>query len=99
MTAPSAKPRGHPRRKRHRTPGRLNLIFDADDTLWHSNIHFVEAERVFVAAAIEAGVDAGAVEIAAAVRRAELFFLTIRRQGSSTLLPSPARVRSVLGLV
>jgi putative hydrolase of the HAD superfamily len=27
----------------------LNLIFDADDTLWESNIHFLEAEAAFIA--------------------------------------------------
>jgi putative hydrolase of the HAD superfamily len=26
----------------------MNLIFDADDTLWDSNIHFLEAEAVFL---------------------------------------------------
>jgi putative hydrolase of the HAD superfamily len=26
----------------------LNLIFDADDTLWESNIHFLEAEAAFI---------------------------------------------------
>jgi putative hydrolase of the HAD superfamily len=72
MRALSAKPRAHRARKRRLRPRRLNLIFDADDTLWHSNIHFVEAEQAFIAAAIEAGVAAGAAEIAAAVRRAEL---------------------------
>jgi putative hydrolase of the HAD superfamily len=28
--------------------GALNLIFDADDTLWDSNIHFLEAEASFI---------------------------------------------------
>jgi len=28
---------------------RLNLIFDADDTLWESNIHFLEAEAAVIA--------------------------------------------------
>jgi putative hydrolase of the HAD superfamily len=31
-----------------RSDGALNLIFDADDTLWDSNIHFLEAEAAFV---------------------------------------------------
>ena len=30
--------------------GSLNLIFDADDTLWDSNIHFLEAFDSFAAA-------------------------------------------------
>lgn len=31
-----------------RIEGALNLIFDADDTLWDSNIHFLEAEAAFI---------------------------------------------------
>jgi putative hydrolase of the HAD superfamily len=31
-----------------RPDGALNLIFDADDTLWDSNIHFLEAEAAFI---------------------------------------------------
>lgn len=31
-----------------RSDGALNLIFDADDSLWDSNIHFLEAEAAFV---------------------------------------------------
>jgi putative hydrolase of the HAD superfamily len=31
-----------------RSDGALNLIFDADDTLWDSNIHFLEAEAAFL---------------------------------------------------
>jgi small subunit ribosomal protein S11 len=31
---------------------RLNLIFDADDTLWDSNIHFLEAFEEFVRASL-----------------------------------------------
>jgi putative hydrolase of the HAD superfamily len=34
----------------------LNLIFDADDTLWESNIHFLEAEAAFIALLGRAGV-------------------------------------------
>jgi len=33
----------------------LHLIFDADDTLWDSNIHFLEAEARFVAELTGAG--------------------------------------------
>ena len=54
-----------------RPAGALNLIFDADDTLWDSNIHFLEAETAF--AALLAGVGIGdRGEIRAAMRRAEL---------------------------
>ncbi len=51
--------------------GTLNLIFDADDTLWDSNIHFLEAERAFVDLLARAGVDDQG-EIRAAMRRHEL---------------------------
>src|SRR5258708_24281087 len=50
----------------------LNLIFDADDTLWDSNIHFLEAFDNFVAAVGDADLGISRVEIHAAVRRAEI---------------------------
>ncbi|MFZ2059821.1 MAG: HAD family hydrolase [Candidatus Binatus sp.] len=50
----------------------LNLIFDADDTLWDSNIHFLEAFDNFAAAVSDAGLGLSRVEIHAAVRRAEI---------------------------
>jgi putative hydrolase of the HAD superfamily len=54
-----------------RPAGALNLIFDADDTLWDSNIHFLEAETAFVDLLARAGIrDLG--EIRAAMRRHEL---------------------------
>jgi putative hydrolase of the HAD superfamily len=64
-------PRG-PRAHRPRRDGRpLHLIFDADDTLWDSNIHFLEAEAHFVAALLAA--EAGAIEtVRATIRRCEL---------------------------
>ncbi len=49
----------------------LNLVFDADDTLWDSNIHFLEAFDFFAAAVGDAGAGHSRVEIQAAVRRAE----------------------------
>ncbi len=52
--------------------GRFNLVFDADDTLWHSNIHFLEAEAQFVEAMKRAGVAAGEHAVRSLVRRAEL---------------------------
>lgn len=54
-----------------RPPGALNLIFDADDTLWDSNIHFLEAETAFVALLARAGIR-DQREIRAAMRRHEL---------------------------
>ena len=48
----------------------MNLIFDADDTLWDSNIHFLEAEADFLEIAVVCGF--GQSEIRAAIRRHEL---------------------------
>ena len=50
----------------------LNLVFDADDTLWDSNIHFLEAFDFFAAAVGDAVLDISRVGIHAAVRRAEM---------------------------
>ena len=50
----------------------LNLVFDADDTLWDSNIHFLEAFENFVAAIASLGVDTHRESIKAVVREAEL---------------------------
>lgn len=54
-----------------RPAGALNLIFDADDTLWDSNIHFLEAEAAFVDLLGRAGI-ADLHKIRAAMRRHEL---------------------------
>ena len=51
--------------------GGFNLIFDADDTLWDSNIHFLEAQAAFLDVLAAAGVD-DADAIHAALRRHEL---------------------------
>jgi putative hydrolase of the HAD superfamily len=48
----------------------MNLIFDADDTLWDSNIHFLEAEATFFDILATRGLDKH--EIRAAIRRHEL---------------------------
>jgi putative hydrolase of the HAD superfamily len=49
----------------------FDLIFDADDTLWDSNIHFLEAEAEFMAAMVAAG--AGALDaVRTVMRRREL---------------------------
>jgi putative hydrolase of the HAD superfamily len=64
-------------RQEHRSPGRLgdgrplHLIFDADDTLWDSNIHFLEAEAEFVAELAAAGAGE-TVAIRDVIRRREL---------------------------
>jgi putative hydrolase of the HAD superfamily len=54
-----------------RSDGALNLIFDADDTLWDSNIHFLEAEAAFVEKLGGAGIGDDR-EIRSAMRRHEL---------------------------
>ena len=63
---------GEPRNHKPLGDGRpLHLIFDADDTLWDSNIHFLEAEAQFVAELV--ATQAGATEaVRAAIRRREL---------------------------
>ncbi len=50
----------------------LNLIFDADDTLWYSNLHFREVEREFAKALSAHGVEIDAAAVRPAVRRFEL---------------------------
>jgi len=50
--------------------GGLNLIFDADDTLWDSNIHFLEAEANFLEILSVCGVRDQ--DIRGAIRRHEL---------------------------
>jgi putative hydrolase of the HAD superfamily len=50
----------------------LNLIFDADDTLWESNVHFLQAEEEFVAALRAAGCSLEEQEVRALMRRREL---------------------------
>src|SRR5271163_3319211 len=49
----------------------LNLIFDADDTLWDSNIHFLEAEAAFLESLGRADIRDNQA-IRAAMRRHEL---------------------------
>jgi len=52
--------------------GPLNLIFDADDTLWDSNIHFIEAEEAFVTAMRDFGIAAEATAITELIRQTEI---------------------------
>jgi putative hydrolase of the HAD superfamily len=53
----------------------LNLIFDADDTLWDSNIHFLEAFDSFAVAVENLMIGLSRVKIQDAVRRAELHLI------------------------
>lgn len=50
----------------------LNLVFDADDTLWDSNIHFLEAFEDFVTAFEAIGLSTHRDRIKAIVRETEL---------------------------
>lgn len=59
----------------------LNLIFDADDTLWDSNIHFLEAFDNFAAVVGDAGLGLSRVDIHAAVRRAEIMLIKTHGYG------------------
>jgi putative hydrolase of the HAD superfamily len=54
--------------------GGFNLIFDADDTLWDSNIHFLEAEAAFLASLLRAGID-DHVAVRTSMRRHELLII------------------------
>ncbi len=53
-------------------PASLTLVFDADDTLWDSNIHFLEAFDQFAAAISAAGIAVALSEIKAVVQSTEL---------------------------
>lgn len=78
----------------------FNLVFDADDTLWDSNIHFLEAETEFIATMVAAG--AGAAEaVRTAIRRCELEvirshgygrgpYVVLMRQVAAQLAPGTA---------
>lgn len=49
----------------------LNLVFDADDTLWDSNVHFLEAFESFVEAAIRLHPELDRASIKAIFREVE----------------------------
>jgi putative hydrolase of the HAD superfamily len=76
-------------------------VFDADDTLWDSNIHFLQAEAEFTSAMVAAG--AGAPDaVRTAIRRRELKiirshgygrepYVVLMRQVAAELAPDGAR--------
>lgn len=95
----------HPRSTKSRavaSDGRpLDLIFDADDTLWDSNIHFLEAEAEFLTAMVAAGAGAHG-EIRTVMRRCELEvirshgygrepYVVLMRRVTAELAPETAR--------
>jgi putative hydrolase of the HAD superfamily len=78
-----------------RSDGALNLIFDADDTLWDSNIHFLEAEAAFVETLGRAEViDDRAIR--AAMRRHELRIIESHGYGRRPYLIALHRVAEEL---
>jgi len=62
--------------------GGLNLIFDADDTLWDSNIHFLEAQSDFLDLLGSLGVS-DHIEIHSSLRRHELKIIEVIGYGRS----------------
>jgi putative hydrolase of the HAD superfamily len=105
----AAHPAAHqenPRRHKPLGDGHpLNLIFDADDTLWDSNIHFLEAEARFIAAlAAAGGGETAAVRTAIRRREPEIIeshgygrepFVALMRMVAAEL--APPRARETLG--
>lgn len=73
----------------------LNLVFDADDTLWDSNIHFLEAEAEFMAAMVAAG--AGTPKtLRTAIRRSELEIIRSHGYGRGAYVVLMRRVAAEL---
>ena len=75
----------------------LNLVFDADDTLWDSNIHFLEAFDCFAAAVGDAVLGISRVEIQAAVRRAEMRLIKTHGYGRRPYLIALHQAAAELG--
>jgi putative hydrolase of the HAD superfamily len=74
-----------------RPAGALNLIFDADDTLWDSNIHFLEAEAAFIEMLAAAEIR-DRREIRAAMRRYELLIIESHGYGRRSFVIALHRV-------
>jgi putative hydrolase of the HAD superfamily len=71
--------------------GGFNLIFDADDTLWDSNVHFYEAQAAFLELLRSAGVEDHR-EIHAAIRSHELTIIREIGYGRGPYLKALHRV-------
>jgi putative hydrolase of the HAD superfamily len=71
--------------------GQLNLIFDADDTLWDSNLHFLEAQADFFECLRVCGVE-DRTQIAAAIRTHELAIIEQLGYGRAPFLAALRRV-------
>lgn len=75
---------------------RLNLIFDADDTLWESNPHFLEAQAAFLDLLESAG-HRDRPQILAAIRAHELAIIGEMGYGRRPYLIALHRVAEELG--
>jgi putative hydrolase of the HAD superfamily len=75
----------------------LSLIFDADDTLWDSNVHFLEAEQMFVEALGEAGIETNSARVRAEIRRCELDIIRSEGYGRRQYVMALHRVARELG--
>ena len=77
----------------------LSLIFDADDTLWESNVHFLEAFDQFAAtlASVETALELDAIKTA--VRRAELDLIPITGYGRAPYMMALQRAAAELATV
>ena len=75
--------------------GAMNLIFDADDTLWESNIHFLEAEADFIAA-LERGAARERGHIRETLRRHELKIIASHGYGRRAYVVALHRVAQEL---
>ena len=73
----------------------LSLIFDADDTLWHSNTHFLEAEAEF-AAALEAMCGVAAEAVCATIRRHEVEVIRTHGYGRGSYIVALNEVVAML---
>lgn len=71
--------------------GGLNLIFDADDTLWESNVHFLEAEAEFIAE-LERAAARARHEIRETLRRHELQIIESHGYGRGAYVTALHRV-------
>jgi putative hydrolase of the HAD superfamily len=70
--------------------GGFNLIFDADDTLWDSNVHFLEAQRDFLDVLGEVGIS-DHVEIHSSLRRHELKIIELIGYGRAPFVTALRR--------
>src|SRR5271168_5374663 len=76
---------------------RLNLIFDADDTLWDSNIHFLEAEEAFIGRLKRVGITEDGL-LRDVLRRHELSIIAEAGYGRAPFVEALHRAAAELAL-